>query len=79
MPLYDYRCEECATVFEQRRSIAEMDRAAVCPTCSSLLTQRILTAASLVGGTRLAETTQPAASGKAHRAGCACCTPVIRR
>lgn len=79
MPLYEYRCEECATVFEQRRSMAEVDRVAVCPTCASLLTWRIVSAAAVIGGSRSVETPQPADSRRAHRAGCSCCTPVFRR
>jgi len=26
MPLYEYKCDECATVFEQRRAMADADR-----------------------------------------------------
>lgn len=31
MPLYEYRCLDCDTVFEQRRPMAEADTGAVCP------------------------------------------------
>lgn len=33
MPLYEYQCEECATCFEQRRSMADADNVAVYPVC----------------------------------------------
>jgi putative FmdB family regulatory protein len=31
MPLYDYRCTTCDTVYEARRRMAEADRPVVCP------------------------------------------------
>jgi putative FmdB family regulatory protein len=31
MPSYDYRCRECGTTFEVRRSITATDTAATCP------------------------------------------------
>jgi putative FmdB family regulatory protein len=49
MPLYEYQCEECASRFEERRSMIDADRAAVCPICDSLLTRRVPSA----GGERV--------------------------
>lgn len=31
MPLYDYRCTTCDTVYEARRAMADADQPAVCP------------------------------------------------
>jgi putative FmdB family regulatory protein len=31
MPLYDYRCTTCQTVYEVRRPMAEADAPAACP------------------------------------------------
>ena len=31
MPLYDYRCRTCGTVFEERRPMAGADAPATCP------------------------------------------------
>lgn len=31
MPLYDYRCTTCDAVYEARRSMADADAPAVCP------------------------------------------------
>jgi len=31
MPSYDYRCRQCGTTFEVRRSIAATDTTAACP------------------------------------------------
>ena len=36
MPTYEYRCEKCGEMFEQRESIAEHEAAkAKCPACGS--------------------------------------------
>jgi putative FmdB family regulatory protein len=35
MPLYEYRCDDCASVFEVLRPMAERELAAVCPRCES--------------------------------------------
>lgn len=79
MPFYDYRCEECDTVFEQRRSMADADKAAVCPTCDSLLTTRLLSRVTLVGAERSCKSPNPNATRKSHGVGCRCCTPVSSR
>lgn len=31
MPLYDYRCRTCGTVFEERRPMARADAPSTCP------------------------------------------------
>jgi len=31
VPIYEYRCLDCETVFEQRRSMADADAAVTCP------------------------------------------------
>jgi putative FmdB family regulatory protein len=31
MPLYDYRCRTCGTVYEERRPMADADAPATCP------------------------------------------------
>lgn len=79
MPLYDYRCEECHTVFEQRRSMADADKVAVCPACSSLLTTRLPSTVAMIGAGRASELLLPTTSQKPHRMGCPCCGPVRSR
>lgn len=78
MPLYEYRCDECATRFEQRRSMADADKAAVCPVCASLLTQRLFSVIAVLGSSRPLENALPKATQNPHRAGCACCIPLRR-
>jgi putative FmdB family regulatory protein len=79
MPLYEYQCEECAARFEERRSMADADRAAVCPTCDSLLTIRVISAAAWIGSSRTEPRDIPATQQKTHRAGCACCASARKR
>jgi putative FmdB family regulatory protein len=35
VPLFEYRCGECASVFEVLRPMADRELAAVCPRCES--------------------------------------------
>jgi len=34
MPLYEYRCPDCTTHFELRRSISQIDAPTECPRCN---------------------------------------------
>ncbi|KXK19214.1 MAG: Zinc ribbon domain protein [Chloroflexi bacterium OLB15] len=43
MPLYDYRCQKCETVFEARHAFSES--APPCPACGSANVQRLITSA----------------------------------
>ncbi len=40
MPLYEYRCRECASRFEALRPMAEADAPIVCKACGSPKTER---------------------------------------
>jgi putative FmdB family regulatory protein len=46
MPLYDYQCIHCQTIFEVRASFREkeMGLEPVCPNCQSVETHQVLTA-----------------------------------
>jgi putative FmdB family regulatory protein len=79
MPLYEYQCEECYTVFEKRRSMADADKAAICPTCNSLLTTRQLSVVAVIGAGHSSEPAQPTPTYKSHRMGCPCCMPIRSR
>ena len=47
MPLYDYRCQECGHLFEQRHGWDE--HAADCPACASASVQRQLPTFAVIG------------------------------
>ena len=42
MPIYEYRCNDCETDYDQIRSIATMDDVRACPECNSMATERRL-------------------------------------
>lgn len=43
MATYDYRCEDCKTIFEVRRSWSSPESAIVCPNCTSTHARRVYT------------------------------------
>jgi putative FmdB family regulatory protein len=63
MPLYDYRCRTCGTVYEERRSMAAADEPATCP-------------AGHVGAARLLPVFATASSGSGEFEGGMCGAPV---
>ncbi|MBN1872815.1 MAG: zinc ribbon domain-containing protein [Anaerolineae bacterium] len=40
MPIYEYRCQECGTPFEARRSMRDADTPIACPKCGSTHAKR---------------------------------------
>ena len=68
MPLYDFRCRTCDETFEVRRSMAEADEPATCPS-GHADTLRLLPVVSL-GGRSGPEAAPPPAGGCG--AGCVC-------
>ncbi|MBC7225305.1 MAG: zinc ribbon domain-containing protein [Anaerolineae bacterium] len=42
MPIYEYRCAECGTEFQELRPMAQADAPIRCPHCGSQDTQRVL-------------------------------------
>jgi len=47
MPIYDYRCEQCQTVYEVFHKVREVKEDIVCPSCSSPRATRLLSAPSI--------------------------------
>ncbi len=64
MPLYEYQCAECATVFELLRPIVKADAPIACSNCGSLETARKLSVFAMVGGSNSIESDS--------NSGCAC-------
>lgn len=48
MPLYEYQCHDCRTVFSDRKPFARSSEAAVCPACESVETRKVLGAVSFI-------------------------------
>jgi putative FmdB family regulatory protein len=67
MPLYDYRCQQCQTVFEVRASFQEKEAGLEpeCPECHSQETQQLLTAGMFLR----------AGDGETSLGGPSCCGP----
>lgn len=42
MPIYEYRCPQCGTIFEQRRSFSQADDPTPCPACDNPKAERLL-------------------------------------
>jgi putative FmdB family regulatory protein len=64
MPLYEYQCAECETVFETIRPIVKADAPIACSNCGSRQTSRMLSVFAMIGGSSSIESD----SG----GGCAC-------
>lgn len=52
MPLYEYQCNHCQTIFEVRASFKEKDNGLhpTCPQCNSQETRQVLSAGLLLHG-----------------------------
>jgi putative FmdB family regulatory protein len=73
VPLYEYRCADCDTVFEQRRTMADADAGVRCPTGHTRV-KRLLSvfASSRSGGAGPAPAAGPVAGGAPCGAACGC-------
>jgi putative FmdB family regulatory protein len=69
MPTYEFRCTTCATVFEERRSMASADEPASCPD-GHVGAKRLLSVfAATSGGGDTLRVAPPSSSG-GHAGGC---------
>jgi putative FmdB family regulatory protein len=50
MPIYAFRCPDCSTEYEERRSYQSIDDKAVCPTCNGERVQRLLSIPVFIRG-----------------------------
>ena len=65
MPLYEYRCNDCASVFEVIRPMAQRELAAVCPRCESRASMPLISRVALAQA-------EPGARTQGSGGGCAC-------
>ena len=78
MPLYKFRCPDCATLFEEKRSFARSDDPALCPTCGGRQTAKVFASAMFyTPGMAARGMLEPKTAFKnvpaGHSAGCPCC------
>ena len=50
MPLYEYRCNDCRSVFEVLRPMADRELAAVCPSCESRASMPLISRVAVHAG-----------------------------
>ena len=73
MPLYEYRCNDCRSVFEVLRPMAERELTAVCPSCESRASMPLISRVALqVGGSPERAATSGGGGGCACGGACAC-------
>jgi putative FmdB family regulatory protein len=68
VPLYEYRCNDCRSVFEVLRPMAQRELVAVCPRCESCASMPLISrVAARAGAGEVME------AGPAPSAGGGCC------
>lgn len=72
MPLYEYQCGDCETVFETLRPIVKADAPIACSNCGSQATARKLSVFAMVGGSNSMESDQSGGGGCACGGQCSC-------
>ena len=72
MPIYEYRCLDCETVFEQRRSMAEADAEVSCPDGHSRAKRLLPMFASARSGGAPSPSPAPMRTGGGCGSACGC-------
>jgi putative FmdB family regulatory protein len=70
MPVYEYRCSTCVTVFERLGAIADRDDVSDCPSCGRRGAQRLLATFATIGSTFAVEGGPGPAAGGCCGGGC---------
>ena len=50
MPMYEYRCKKCGTVYEKLRRVQDADRDLECPRCHARDVERLISGFATSGG-----------------------------
>ena len=74
MPLYEFKCRTCETVFEERRPMAEANNPATCPDGHSDAVRMLSVFASVGGDTSSASSLQSMAPSGGSCCGGGCCS-----
>lgn len=73
MPLYEYKCSDCETMFDALRDMSEADAPITCPNCGSEETQRAVSLFSAIGSEGVVTSGGSACDGCSPSASCATC------
>lgn len=73
MPLYEFRCQDCGAVYQERRRFTEANEESTCPTCQSQQTIKLISTAVFIsagnGGFQSAPSQAPRTTSSS---GCGC-------
>ena len=72
MPLYEYSCNDCASVYEVMRPMAERELAAVCPRCESRASMPLISRVGMLVGGDATSTGRPGPDAGGGCCGGAC-------
>jgi putative FmdB family regulatory protein len=72
MPMYEFHCDACDTVFDHRTSMGARDEKVACPKCGSRKTGRKLSVVAVGAG---AAKSPGEGGGHAHSGMCGCGKP----
>jgi putative FmdB family regulatory protein len=72
VPVYEYRCNDCASVFEVLRPMAQRELAAVCPSCEGRASMPLISRVALQSGGSSEASAAPRGGGCACGGACAC-------
>ena len=72
MPVYEYFCQDCRSVFELLRPMAERQLTAVCPMCESRSSTPLVSRVALRAGSGAADFASPSGGGCACPGACSC-------
>lgn len=71
MPLYEFHCQDCEMIYEERRPFAQASERSTCPSCQSEHTNKLISMATFISnGSQMNQATLP--STPAASAGCGC-------
>ena len=78
MPLYEYKCLDCETLFDALRGMSEADDPITCPQCGGEETQRVISLFSAVGDQGIIAGEGSSCASCSPSASCATCSAKSR-
>jgi putative FmdB family regulatory protein len=72
MPIYDYRCDDCAKTYDIYHKVREVEEDVVCPHCSSTRHTRLLSAPMVKVGKSSSSIPEAPACGDGNCCGGSC-------
>jgi len=72
MPIYEYRCRECAATFEALRSMGDNGRGLTCPECGATRPEKLLSTFAAHGGGAAAGPSSGPSGGGCCGGSCGC-------